>query len=110
MSTSASITEIQQLRSEIIKFNAEARMLSNIAMNGRFALRDYMTIIRLMTGGNPELMPFIASMQTTISVAQTASIALRAAQLSMGPIGWALLGIGTFVGILGMEQAMRPPG
>ena len=107
MSTSQSIAGIQDLRSEVLQFNREARVLTNIAVNGQLALRDYLTLIRLATGGNPELSNFIMDMQATIAIIQTARTVTKLLQIEMGPAGWALLGITTFIGMIGIEQKMR---
>ncbi len=109
MSTSASIGQIQDLRTEVLKYNADCRVLLNITRDGQLALRDFLTLTRLLTGGNPQLSNFIATMEATIAVVQTARTVTKLLQIEMGPIGWLLLGVGAFAGFLGAEQMMRRP-
>jgi uncharacterized protein YaaW (UPF0174 family) len=109
LSTSESISQIRELRGEVLRVNADIRLLSNIAVDGKLALRDYLTLVRLLTGGSPELTSLIASMQTTIAVVQTARTVTKLLQIEMGPIGWLLLGASAFVGFVATEQMMRRP-
>ena len=101
MSTLQSIGQIRDLRSEILQTNNAIRVLSNIAVEGQLALRDYLTLVRLLTGGNESLSGLITNMQITLAVVQTLRTATKALEVEIGPVGWLLLGIGAIAGLTG---------
>lgn len=99
MSTLQSISEIGELRQQIAQTNAAMNVLNHAALEGKIALRDYLVLVRLLTGGNENLSALIQNMQVTLATIQTLRTATKLLQAEMGPIGWLLLGIGTFAGL-----------
>lgn len=106
----STVSEIREMRSEILRVNSELRLLTNLAQKGNVTFRDLLVLTRLLASGSPELSRLMANLQATIAVAQTTITTLRLLKIEMGPIGWALLAIGTFAGLTMLsEMEMRRP-
>lgn len=101
MSTTESIANIRDLRSEVLRTNAEIRTLTNLAVNGQVSLRDFLTIARMIFGNDPTMAKMLADIQLMIALMGTAQAVATALKISLGPIGWATLAIGTAIGITG---------
>ena len=95
MSTMQSIGQVHDLRMEVTRTNAELRTLSNLAVQGRVSLRDFLVLARMLTGGDPKLSALFSNLQLTIAVAGTATTALKALNVAAAttPIGMLALGV-----------------
>ena len=109
MSNQQTIEEITAVREAAYQTNRSLITLTHIAVDGRIALRDFVTLARVLTGGDPSLQAVISYAQTAIAIVGSVRVALRLLQIEMGPVGWVLLGLGTVAGIVGMDQLARRP-
>lgn len=101
MSTMQSIDQIHELRMNVAQVNNEINILSHIAYKGKLDLRDYLVLVRALTGGNPELNGLISNMQLAITTTRTAISLARLAKIEMAtnPLLWPVLAVGTFAGL-----------
>ena len=97
--TMQSIDQIQQLRSEISETNQAMRALTSLTVDGKVQLRDFLAIVRLLSGGNDSLDGLVANLQVTLATITAVRTATKAMQIELGPVGWLLLGAGTLAGL-----------
>jgi hypothetical protein len=109
LSNQQTVSEIVEVREAAFRTNQSLITLTHIAADGRVALRDFVTLARVLTGGQESLQAVITYAQTTIAVVGAARTALKLLEIEMGPVGWALLGISVFAGVVGMDQLARRP-
>lgn len=109
MSTSNSISEINELRQSAVMTNQSLRTLNNLTGDGNMGLRDVLVLTRILTGGNEDLASLIGTVQTVIAVVTTARAALKLLQIEMGPLGWAFLIAGTVIGPIVVDQMSQRP-
>ena len=109
MSNQQTIAELQDIRTSAIQANQQLITLSHLAADGRVTLRDFVTLTRVLTGGNEDLSSLMMQLQTTIALVGTARTVLRLLEVELGPAGWLLLGGATLAGVMGADQLMRRP-
>jgi len=110
LSTRDSASDIRELRSEVLRANAQLRVMSHLVQDGNVSLRDLLVLTRLFTGGSSELSVLIANIQAAIAITQTAITTLKLLEIeaARNPYLWPLIAIGAFVGLtLLSEMEMR---
>jgi len=89
------------MRSEVLQLNAEVRTMTNLMTNGNLSLRDFLVLSRALFGAHPQMAQILADIQLFIAVMGTARALNKMFQLELGPVGWAVLGATTIIGLTG---------
>lgn len=96
-------SDIPNLRRGIQELTADIRVFNRVAQTGRISGNDLLVILRMLRLP-PAIDDAIVQMQVAIATINTLRMAFKLMQIEMGPLGWLLLGIGIFGGMVATAQ------
>ena len=100
----SAVQNIQAVRNNVLRLNSELRTMGHLAIDGKLSLRDLQVLTRLMFGGSSSS-EAVGALYTYLSVLSMAQTATRIFNLSLGPVGWAILGLSTAAAVGGAYYA-----